>query len=51
MSVPSSTGSEVCMRTGWFEPLFIRKKVASWKVVRANQRLGRGGGSGSQVGV
>jgi hypothetical protein len=50
VSFPSLTG-EVCMGTGWFEPVFIREKGVSWKVVRANQMCGRGGGSGSQVGV
>jgi hypothetical protein len=32
VSVSSSSGSEVCMRTGWFEPLCIREKglAGSW---------------------
>jgi hypothetical protein len=51
VSVPSSTGGEVCMRTDWFQPVFIREKVVRRKAVRANQKWGRGGGNGSQVGL
>jgi hypothetical protein len=47
VSVPSSTGGEVCMRTGWFVPVFIREKglVGRWSGPI------RGGGVVGVVGV
>jgi hypothetical protein len=51
VSVPSSTGGEVCMGTGGFEPVFMGERGVGGRVSRANQGGGGGGGSGSQVGV
>jgi hypothetical protein len=47
VSVPSSTGGEVCIRTGWFDPVFIRESglVGRWYGPI------RGGGGVGVVGV